>query len=263
MLAAALLCSAPLSSTAGIGSGSVPTEATLRREAASQAAAGDDKAYLHTLEQLLRYHPSAAYWRERIERLQRESGFDPLLLIDSYRLLFATGAMEDAPEYTSLAELALQANLPGEAKQVLDAGFAAGVLGAGPDAATHEALRKRVHKLADDDARHLARATDPGPGASGDLRVATGLAYTTEGQAERGIGLVKQGLAQGEVTRPARARLRLAWVSAQAGRDEAARAILESLQNRGGSLGEIARLWLIHLGADDTAAAPAASAASS
>jgi hypothetical protein len=263
MLAAALLCSAPLSTAAGIGTGSVPTEATLRREAASQAAAGDDKAYLHTLEQLLRYHPSAAYWRERIQRLQRESSFDPLLLIDSYRLLFAVGAMEDAPEYTSLAELTLQANLPGEAKQVLDAGFAAGVLGAGPDAATHEALRKRVHKLADDDARQLARAADPGAGARADLRVATGLAYSTEGQAERGIALVEQGLAQADVTQPARARLRLAWVSARAGHDDAARAILQSLQDSGGSLGEIARLWLIHLDADDAVPAPAASAASS
>ncbi|ODV10460.1 MAG: hypothetical protein ABT20_08060 [Rubrivivax sp. SCN 70-15] len=248
---------------AGFDADRVPTEESLRRQAASQARQGDDKGYLHTLEQLLRYHPSAAYWRERIQRLQRESGFDPLLLVDSYRLLFAVGAMEDAPEYTSLAELALQANLPGEALQVLDAGFAAGILGTGPDAATHDALRKRVARLAADDAKQLAHAPDPGPDASADLRVATGLALATEGQTERGIALVEQGLAQGLVTQPAMLRLRLAWISAQAGRTDAARAILQSLQDRDDSLGEIARLWLIHLDQPDGAAAPAASAASS
>lgn len=247
---------------ADIAAGSAPAEEALRLLAASQAKQGDDKGYRHTLDQLLRYHPSAAYWRERIQRLQRESGFDPLLLVDSYRLLFAVGAMQDAPEYTSLAELALQANLPAEARAVLDTGFAAGVLGAGPDAATHLALRQRVDKLAADDAKQLARAPDPGPDASADLRVATGLALATEGHTERGIALVEQGLAQGHLTQPAKVRLRLAWISAQAGRTDAARAILQSLQGRDDSLGEIARLWLIYLDGPADAAAPAASAAS-
>jgi hypothetical protein len=263
MLAAALLCCTPLSTVAGVGTGRAPAEESLRLLAASQAKQGDDQGYVHTLELLLRYHPSAAYWRERIQRLQRESGFDPLLLVDSYRLLFAVGAMQDAPEYTSLAELALQANLPAEARAVLDTGFATGVLGAGPDAATHLALRKRVDKLAADDASQLARAPDPGPNASADLRVSTGLALATEGHTERGIALVEQGLAQGGATQPDLARLRLAWVSAQAGRGDAARAILQSLQGRSGSLGEIARLWLIHLAASADAAAATALAASS
>lgn len=252
----------PAQRWAGADAGGVPTEEALRRQAAHQVEQGESRAYLQTLEELLRYHPSAAYWRERIQRLQRESGFDPLLLVDSYRLLFAVGAMQDAPEYTSLAELALQANLPAEARAVLDTGFAAGVLGAGPDAATHLALRQRVDKLAADDAKQLARAPDPGPDASADLRVATGLALATEGHTERGIALVEQGLAQGHLTQPAKVRLRLAWISAQAGRTDAARAVLQSLQGRDDSVGEIARLWLIHLDGPADAAAPAASVAS-
>jgi len=218
-----------------------PAEDQLRLLGASQAKLKDDAGYGSTLERLLRWHPKPAYWRDRIARLQRDAGFDDALLIDSYRLLLATGAMEDAGEFTSAAELAMRATLPAEAQKVLDAAAAAGKLAA--DAAT---LRQKATLDAAADAKELKAAPPPPASTNGNALVANGLAQASVGNVERAVALIEQGLAKG-VARPDATRLRLAWVQLQAGRNEPARAILKDLQGRPGGLGDLARLWLIHL----------------
>ena len=57
-----------------------------------------------------------------------------------------------------MAQLALQADLPSEGKQVVDKGFASGALGTGAEAERHKRLRDLVDKkLAEDTA---SRAED-------------------------------------------------------------------------------------------------------
>ncbi len=220
--------------------GQKPGEDVLRLLASAQLKLNDEAGYSATLERLLRWHPKPPYWRDRLSRLQREAGFEEAYMLDSYRLLAAAGAMQEAQDYGIAADLALRATLPTESKKYLDAASAAGKLT--PEA---ETLKPRAaRESAADEKELLAATTLP---ASGNALVATGIAHAVAGRAERGISLVEQGLAKGNVSRPDAARLRLGWLLAGAGRTEPARAVFRELQGKPGGLGGLARLWLIHL----------------
>ncbi len=235
--------------------GRKPGEDLLRLLGASQLKLADNAGHLQTLERLLRHHPKPAYWRDRISALQSQPSFDSVLLVDSYRLLRAAGALEEGAEFVSIGELALLAGLPGEAQAVVDAGFAAGKLGAGADAAKHQNLRERAARAAAADARQLPAVPAPPASADGRSLVSLGLAYATSGRADAGITLLEQGIAKGGL--PPRdlalARLRLAWLlatSATAERTAQAKPLFADLQTANGGLsglGDLARLWLLHL----------------
>lgn len=220
--------------------GQRPGEDLLRLLASSQLKQNDEAGYTATLDRLLRWHPKPNYWRDRLSRVQREAGFDDTYLIDSYRLLAATGAMQEAQDFGVAADLALRATLPTEAKKVLDAASASGKLA--PEA---EALKARANKESAADEKELLAATTPPP--SGNALVATGIAHAVAGRGERGIALVEQGLAKGNVTKPDAARLRLGWLLATNGRAEPARAVFKELLGKPGGAGSLAKLWLVHL----------------
>jgi hypothetical protein len=222
--------------------GRKPGEDLLRLLAASQARANDSAALQPTMDKLLRLYPKPAYWRDRVGQLQRDPQFDNALIVDTYRLLVATKSLEEGREYVTHAELALRAQLPGEAKAALDAAAAAGKLP--PDAA---ALRDKATKDAAADAKEFAANPKPAATAAANTLVANGIAQATTGRGEAGIGLVEQGLAKGGVTRPELARLRLGWLLAQEGRADQARQVFGSLKDTAGGVGELARLWLIQL----------------
>jgi hypothetical protein len=227
--------------------GRAPPEDLLRVLGSSQLKVADNAAYLQTLERLLRHHPKPAYWRDRISQLQNQPQFDAAALIDSFRLLGAVGAMEEASEYLTGSELAVRAGLPGEARRVIDAGYAAGKLGAGADAAAHQAQRDRVTRSAAQDAASLPATPAPAANATAEALVSLGLAYASAGRAEAGIPLVEQGLVKGGLKQPELVRLRLGWLQAGAGRADAAKASFAAVQATGGSAGDLARLWGLHL----------------
>jgi hypothetical protein len=219
-----------------------PGEDLLRLLLASQTRANDAAGSQQALEKLLRLYPKPLYWRERIAQLQRDPAFDSALLADSYRLLFAAGAFEEGAEYKALAELALRASQPGEAKSVLEAGAAASKLPA--DAAP---LRERAAREAAADLKDFVANPKPAATATANALVANGIAQATSGRAEQGIALVEQGIAKGGLTKPELARLRLGWLLAQEGRNDAAKKVFGELQGSAGGVGELARLWMIRL----------------
>ena len=236
--------------------GRVPGEEPLRVLGATQAKVGDEASYVATLERLLRHHPKPAYWRDRIARLQRDPAFDRAAILDTYRLLAAVGAMQEAAEYRAYAELALQETLPSEARRVLDAGFAAGKLGAGAEAAADQALRARAQRLAAADERELS--ADPSATAKAEVLAAHAVANLGAGRLDAGVQWTERALARSDLARPDLARLRMGAALAEAGRVAQARAALGALSAAPATTAQMARLWLLHL--DRPAATPAAAA---
>ena len=89
--------------------------------------------------------------------MQRKPSFSDRLALDAYRLSLATGSMTKPADFMEMAQLALQADLPSESKQVVDKGFASSVLGTGAEAERHKRLRDLVAKrLAEDTAARAA-----------------------------------------------------------------------------------------------------------
>lgn len=206
----------------------------------------DSAGYTFALEKLLAYHPKKEYWADAINRVQTRPGFSDALLLDVLRLQEATGNLESAEQYTVMAQLALKAGFPAEAKRVVERGFAAGVLGSGPDADAQRRLRDATAKQAADDEKILAQsAKDAGAAKDGIPLVNVGFALVNAGQFDKGLPLMEQGIQKGVGSRQDEARLHLAIAYLAAGEKAKAIATLKAVQGGDGTA-ELARLWLIH-----------------
>jgi tetratricopeptide (TPR) repeat protein len=178
-----------------------------------------------------------------LSRYMNRPGFDQRLSANVFRLLDYTVAQMDTNYYVELGELALSAGFPTEAKKVVDAGFANGALGTGPEAAVHKKLRDRANKGAADDAKSIAageakaKANKDGIGL-----VNHGYALVTMEQYDKGIELMKQGIEKG-MKRPEDGRLLLGIAYAKAGKKDDA---IKTFESVGGDKNtkDLAHYWI-------------------
>lgn len=225
--------------------GRKPQDEDLRLLANAQLQMNDEAAYLATLQQLIRHHPKPEYWPDIVVRTMQQPGFAERLWLDGYRLKRHVGAMTDADDYLHMADLAKRAGLPAEAKAVLDAGFAAGVLGSGSGADSHRKQRDDINRLAAQDRELLAGSSTVPVDAN--AAFATGLAKVSIGQNERGIEMMKAALGK-TLRQPEQARLQLGATLASTGRKADAAAVLGHVGGTDGTQA-LARLWLLAIDA--------------
>ena len=216
-------------------------EATLRLLAASQIKLGDEAGYANTLEKLLIHHPKKEYWADLLARIQNRPAFADRLALDLFRLQMATQTMDDSAQFVEMAQLALQAGLPAEAKRVIEAGYAAAKLGTGAEADRHKRLRDLAVKQAGEDEKAL---TADVIGRSADALANTGQVFVTTGRVDKGIELMEQGLSKGGLKRPEDARLHLAQAYLLSGNKAKAVETLKAVRGGDGTA-DLARLWMI------------------
>ena len=206
----------------------------------------DINGYVWALERLVTYYPKKEYWVDLLARLQRKPNFSDRLALDTYRLSLATGSMNAASDYMEMAQLALQAGYPAEAKQVVDKGFAANVLGQGGEAERHKRLRELVAKRLDEDKRGQAAAIEEAQAAKdGTALVNAGLNLVFNGETPKGLQLMQQGIARGNLKRADDAKLHLAIAQLIAGDHIKAQTTLRSVSGNDGTA-DLARLWALY-----------------
>ncbi|MFZ5539335.1 MAG: tetratricopeptide repeat protein [Pseudomonadota bacterium] len=225
--------------------GQTPPEDKLQLLANVAARNGGDKnAYIAALERLVAYYPKREYWADLLRRIESKPGFASRLTLDVLRLKLATKTMNGAADYFEMAQLALQEGQAAEAKRVLDEGFAAGVLGKGPEAERHQRLRALANQRASEAPQALAAAeADAVTAKDGAALVRIGLAYSALGQHDKGIALIEQGIARGGLKRPHDASLHLGIALLRAGQKGRAAQVLKSVGGNDGTA-DLARLWL-------------------
>lgn len=223
-----------------------PEEGDLLRLADAQQRTGNQAGYSATLEKLLFSYPKKDYWSAYLGRLPRKPGFAERLGLDVMRLRLATGTLSTTDDYMEMSQLTLQAGLPAEALRVLDQGFKSGALGKGAEAARQQRLRElAVKQDAVAKASIAARAAEAAAQKSGNDLVKVGYEYVTLGEVDRGVELIRQGIAKGDLKYPNEARLRLGMALLQSPKTQAAATqTLRSVKGNDG-VAEIARLWLI------------------
>ena len=227
-------------------SGAVPSEDRINLLMNAAVRQKDVTAEAFALERLVTYYPKKEYWVTLLSRLQRKPGFSDRLSLDTYRLSLATGSMSSAADYSELAQLALQAGSGAEAKQVIDKGFAAGVLGTGPEGERHKRLRdlvnKRIaeaNKTADADEKAALAAKD------GNDLLTIGMNQVFEGNKAKGLQLMQQGIAKGGVKRPEDAKLHLGIAQLTAGDNARSQATFKGVTGSDGTA-DLARLWSLY-----------------
>jgi tetratricopeptide (TPR) repeat protein len=228
--------------------GRSPSEEQLQLLANCQLKLNDKAGYVAALEKLVTHYPKKDYWADLLARLQRKPGFSDRFTLDVYRLMLATGTMHEGGDYMEMAQLALQAGFPAEAKKVVTEGFAKNLLGTGADADRHKRLRDLASKQADDDKKAMAADEKTTAAAKeGDALVKLGYAYVTAGDVDKGLGLMEQGMAKGALKRPEDAKLHLGMAYLQAGNRAKANQILRTVGGNDGAA-DLARLWIAQPG---------------
>ena len=242
--------------------GKTPSQEDLKLFMSAAHETKDTAAYESAVQKLVNYYPSDEYWNELIRvSVIRKPGFSQDNYMPVLRLYFGALKTLREEDYVDLAETALRDGFPTEAKNVLDAGYAAGVLGKGGNAKAHSALRSRADKGAADDAKNIAAGEASASKAkTGAGLVNLGWAYSTMGQHDKGIGFIQQGIAKGGLKQPDEAKLRLGAAQAKAGRKDEAIKTFESVK-AGGGLSDVGRVWAMTLKQPTGAAASTAAAA--
>jgi hypothetical protein len=220
-----------------------PGEDDLLRLADAAKRLSNHGAYSAALEKLVLYYAKKDYWSAHLASLQRKPGFSDRLALDVQRLKFANGLIGKADDYMELAQLALQAGFPVEARTIVDKGFAAG-----DQAARHQRLKDLVVKSQAESAAVIAaQAVEAATQKDGNDLVRVGTVYTSMGQADKGVELIEQGIAKGGLKRPDDAKLRLALAMVASPRHKARG--LQALHAVGGNDGtaDVARLYAVAL----------------
>ena len=226
--------------------GATPPEDRLKLLLNAASKQGDNNAYVYAMEKLVTYYPKKEYWVDLLSRMQRKQGFSDRLSLDAYRLSLATGSMTAAADYMEMAQLALQADLASEGKQVIDKGIASGALSTGAQADRAKRLKALVDKkLAEDAATHAEDEKQAMAAKSGDALVSLGLYAVYNGQAAKGVQLMQQGIAKGGLKRPEDAKLHLGIAQLVAGDKAKAQATFKTVQGTDGTA-DLARFWALY-----------------
>ena len=226
--------------------GSPPPEERIKLLMNAALKQNDTSGYVYAVEKLVTYYPKKEYWIDLLSRLQRKPNFSDRLALDTYRLSLATGSMTKANDYMEMSQLAVQAGHPAEGRQVVDQGFAAGILGTGTEADRHKRLRDLMVKRTEEDkqaqAADLAEALQA---KDGNALVNVGFNQVLGGQVAKGVTLMQQGIAKGGLKRADDARLHLGIAQTLAGEGAKAQATFKSVTGNDGTA-DLARLWALY-----------------
>ena len=207
---------------------------------------GDASAEALAIEKLLNYYPDPKLWAQILGSLPEKKSFaTDKYQLDLYRLRLATGNMREANDYMEMAQLAAQAGVPEEGKQVVDKGIAAGVLGQGAEGARHKRLADlMVKKIGENKAAAAANEKAAEAAKDGNALVTLGLANAFGGDSKKGAAQIEQGIAKGNLKRPDDAKLYLGLAYHLGGDNAKATAAWKSVKGTDGSA-DLARLWMI------------------
>jgi tetratricopeptide (TPR) repeat protein len=217
-------------------------ESELRLMGAAHLHLKDEQGYFSVLKRLLESYPSKAYWADAIVRLMNLPGFNNRYELDGYRLLAETENLEEATDYTEMAELALKAGLPAEALRVLENGHQKGVLGKGTDAPAHARLLTEARKKAKEDESLLPQLEQNA--RDGNAWMAVADAHASKQNWGAAVSAYDKAIKAGGLRREAEAGLHRGIALLKNGQKPAALDQWSALQQDSSAM-QLASLWML------------------
>lgn len=203
----------------------------------------DSNTFNNAMEKLVSLYPKRDYWLNLVYSVSVKSS--ARLQFDVLRVKLATDTMRAADEYVEATQLAIQAGFPVEAKKFLDAGYAAGMLGTGAEAARHKRLQDSTTRAIAEDGKTLGQDdAKAAAAATGDAQLNTGLNYVFRGQADKGLPMMAEALKKGGFKRPDDAKLHYGMALFLAGQKSKAVEAFRSVRGIDGTA-ELSRLWIL------------------
>lgn len=187
-------------------------------------------------------YPNAKNWRDAIRIYQQTSNLDDAALIDSMRLAQATGALSGENDYYRFANQLMLKGFPGEAKAVLEQGFAAKTIDKSK-ATFSQMYASATAKSQGDRASLAASASTAKAGGDAKKVMVIADAYYGYGDYAQAADLYRAALGKAGADKDL-ANLRLGMALARSGDKAGATAALNAA---GGAQAEVAKLWLTYL----------------
>ena len=187
-------------------------------------------------------YPTAKTWRDAIRIYQTSGQIDDDALLDTMRLALATGALAGESDYFRFANTLVTRGFAGEAKLVLEQGFAAKSIDR--NRATFSQLYSVASTKAEGDQASLdASANTALSAATARQGMVTAEAFYGYGEYAKSAEMFRAALGKQGVDKDL-ANLRAGMALARAGDKAGAEAALKAV---GGARTEVAKLWLTYL----------------
>src|SRR5690606_449085 len=108
--------------------GRKPQENWLQIVLSSHFKANNKDGVAAALKDMVRYYPNEEYWENLLDIYRRKYSNDDRLVLGYYRLMENVGALKDKGDIVEMAQLAMDAGVPGEAEQIVERGIQNGTL---------------------------------------------------------------------------------------------------------------------------------------
>jgi len=226
--------------------GTAPAKDDLNLLANVGIKAKEPELYLQAVEELARYYPTEDYWADLLNRTRGKKTYNNRFDLDMDRIrAFVIPSKMEPEDYAEQAELAVLGGFFTEAKIAMEKGYPNGIP-AGKDKAALEKIRASANKGAADDAKNIdAGIASAQKSKDGVGLVNLGYNYVTLGQGDKGIDLMKQGIAKGVSKNPEDAKLRLGYAMIMAGKKDEGVEVLKTISGNDGR-GDLARYWIMY-----------------
>jgi tetratricopeptide (TPR) repeat protein len=205
--------------------GRTPEENWLQIVLSSQFKLDNKDGIAEALKKLVRYYPKSEYWENLLDIYRRRDTSDRVTL-GFYRLMDNVGTLKRAEDIMEMAQLALDAGVPGEAKAIVEKGVQSGALKSEnkTEQGRYDRLLAGATKQAAADKPQLPQLAKEAEKASqGQADVALGQAYLSYGMYDEAIGALQRGIKKGGVTDIDEAQISLGIAYLKKGQKDLAR----------------------------------------
>jgi tetratricopeptide (TPR) repeat protein len=228
--------------------GRTPQENWLQIVLSSHFKLDNKDGIADALKKLVRYYPKAEYWENLLDIYRRKDTSDRVTL-GYYRLMNEVGTLKQADDYVEMAQLAIDAGVPGEAQAIVEKGVQGGTLKS-EDKTTqgrYDRLLASAKKSAAEDKASLAQlAKEAEKASSGQALVALGQAYLSYGMYDEAIDAIKRGIAKGGVTDVDEAQISLGTAYLRKGQKDQARQAFKAVKAES-KWHDLAELWEVRI----------------
>ena len=227
-----------------VKAGQTPKSDELNIFLSSCAKLKDDACVMRALQYQVTYYPKPETWYNLLALVRQQASND-IETLQTYRLMFAVGALQTADEYLEMAQTAMRVGSPGEARSVVQAGLDKHIF-------TDSRLQRAQRLLADakqagtTDEASLAKAAPEADAApTGVKNAGVGLAYLGYQQYDKAVEQLSKAVNKGGLKNEADSRLLLGIAQLKAGHKDDAVKTFATVKGAP-VLERLAALWAIY-----------------
>lgn len=227
--------------------GQTPKENHLDLVLSSYFNQSNNDGMADALKKLVRYYPKPKHWDALIEINRRKSDTGDRVTLGYYRLMNDVGVLKDKGDVMEMAQLGIEAGVPGESQQVVEKGIEEGTLKT--EDKTEQGRYSRLlaaakKQAASDKASLVQLAKDAEKAPQGQADVALGQAYLSYGQYDEAIAALERGIKKGSVIDADEAQISLGIAHLKKGEQDRARQAFKAVK-ADSKWSRLADLWVV------------------